>query len=265
MNPAGKTTVVTGGASGIGKAIAQRFAEESAGAVVVVDIGEDAARETAEELGVPAFGVGCDVTDERQLGELCDRVERELGPVEVFCANAGIALFAGLDASDAEWKQVMDVNLMAHVFAARRLVPNWLERGEGYFISTASAAGLLSQIGDVTYTVSKHAAVAFAEWLAITYGGAGVRVSCLCPMGVDTPLLQRGLDMQGQGQAAAEVVAATGEPLAPEEVAAAVVAAVEEERFLILPHGEVRVFCRRKGDDHERWLSGMMRLASRWP
>jgi NAD(P)-dependent dehydrogenase (short-subunit alcohol dehydrogenase family) len=167
---------------------------------------------------------------------------------------------AGLDASDEAWRQVMEVNTMSHVYAARRLVPLWVERGEGYFVSTASAAGLLSQIGDVTYSVSKHAAVAFAEWLQITYGERGLRVSCLCPMGVDTPLVQRGLAMEGPEGLGAKIVAAAGTLLQPEDVAKDVMAAIKEERFLILPHPEVREFYRRKGDDHDRWLRGMQRL-----
>jgi NAD(P)-dependent dehydrogenase (short-subunit alcohol dehydrogenase family) len=139
-------------------------------------------------------------------------------------------------------------------------VPGWLERGEGYFVSTASAAGMLSQIGDVTYTVSKHGAVAFAEWLHITYGARGLRVSCLCPMGVDTPLVRGGLEADGPEGLGAKIVAASGALLPPEQVARDVVAAMREERFFILPHPEVREFYRRKGDDHDRWLRGMQRL-----
>jgi NAD(P)-dependent dehydrogenase (short-subunit alcohol dehydrogenase family) len=157
----------------------------------------------------------------------------------------------------------MDVNLMSHVYAARRLVPAWLERGEGYFVSTASAAGMLSQIGDVTYTVSKHGAVAFAEWLAITYGDKGLRVSCLCPMGVNTPLVQRGLEMEDERGLGAKIVAASGELLDPADVAKDVMAALRDERFFILPHPVVGEFYRRKGDDHDRWLNGMRRLQAR--
>jgi NAD(P)-dependent dehydrogenase (short-subunit alcohol dehydrogenase family) len=148
----------------------------------------------------------------------------------------------------------------AHVLAARRLVPGWLERGEGYFVSTASAAGLLTQIGDVVYSVTKHAAVAFSEWLSITYGDRGLRVSCLCPMGVNTPLLNMGLEMEDSHGLGARVVAAAGRVLEPEQVADEVVQAIREERFLILPHPEVAEFLRRKGDDPERWLAGMRRL-----
>ena len=263
MELTGRTVVVTGGASGIGKALAERFAMEAAQGVVVADIDEAGAVAAAADVPGAAIGVGCDVTDEAQVNALIDRAEQEFGTIDIFCANAGIGLGSRLDASDEEWKQVMDVNVMAHVYAARRLVPGWVERGEGYFVSTASAAGMLSQIGDVTYSVSKHGAVAFAEWLAITYGDKGVRVSCLCPMGVNTPLVQRGLDMEGERGLGAKIVAAAGNLLDPADVAKDVMAALKNERFFILPHPEVGEFYRRKGDDHDRWLNGMRRLQQR--
>ena len=260
MDLTGRTVVVTGGASGIGKAMAERFAMEAAQAVVVADIDGAGAEAVAAGVAGAAIGVACDVTDEAAVNALIDRAESEFGQIDIFCANAGIGAGLGLDSPDEVWQQVMDVNLMAHVYAARRLVPGWLERGEGYFVSTASAAGLLSQIGDVTYTVSKHGAVAFAEWLQITYGGQGLRVSCLCPMGVDTPLVRRGLELEGPQGLGARIVATAGKLLEPEDVAKDVMAAIREERFLILPHPEVREFYRRKGDDHDRWLNGMQRL-----
>ena len=263
MELTGRTVVVTGGASGIGKAMAERFAMEAAQAVVVADLDEARAQEVADGIAGAALGVACDVTDEQQVNDLIDRAESEFGNVDIFCANAGIGLGSRLDASDEEWKQVMDVNVMAHVYAARRLVPDWVERGEGYFVSTASAAGMLSQIGDVTYSVSKHGAVAFAEWLAITYGEKGVRVSCLCPMGVNTPLVQRGLEMEGERGLGAKIVAAAGDLLDPADVAKDVMAAIKDERFFILPHPVVEEFYRRKGDDHDRWLNGMRRLQAR--
>jgi len=259
----GRTVVVTGGASGIGKALAERFAMEAAQGVVVADIDEAGAKAVADDVAGAAIGVGCDVTDEAAVKALIDQAESEFGSVDIFCANAGIGLGSRLDASDEEWKQVMDVNLMAHIYAARRLVPDWLERGEGYFVSTASAAGMLAQIGDVTYTVSKHGAVAFAEWLAITYGARGLRVSCLCPMGVNTPLVQRGLEMDGPEGLGAKIVAASGELLDPADVAKDVMAAIKDERFFVLPHPVVGEFYRRKGDDHDRWLNGMRRLQAR--
>ena len=258
-----RVVVITGGASGIGRAMAQRFAAESVRAIVVADLDAAGAEAVARTLGVEALGVGCDVTEAAANAALIDRVEAQFGTVDIFCANAGVALGTRLDSDASELRRVMDVNLMAHVFAARRLIPGWVARGEGYFISTASAAGLLSQIADVAYTVSKHAAVGLAEWLAITYGPEGVRVSCLCPMGVDTPLGQFGAELEGSWSVAAKTVMAAGPILEPADVAEDVIAAVREERFFILPHPEVAEFYRRKADDHDRWLAGMQRLQAR--
>jgi NAD(P)-dependent dehydrogenase (short-subunit alcohol dehydrogenase family) len=255
-----RVTVVTGGASGIGRAMARRFAAEGARGVVVADLDGAGAEAVAAELGERALGVRCDVTDDEQVGALIARAEEAFGAVDLFAANAGIGTGAGLEAPDDVWAQTLAVNVQAHVYAARRLVPGWVERGEGYFLSTASAAGLLSQIGDAPYSVSKHAAVAFAEWLSLTYGDRGLRVSCLCPMGVNTALLNAGLDMEDSHGVGARVVAATGAVLEPEDVADEVVRAIRDERFLILPHPEVGEFLRRKGDNPDRWLAGMRRL-----
>jgi NAD(P)-dependent dehydrogenase (short-subunit alcohol dehydrogenase family) len=252
--------VVTGGGSGIGRALARRFVDEGA-RVAIADL--QGAEVVAAELGGAAIGVQCDVADDARVGALIERAEDELGPVDVFCANAGIGTGLGLDAPDEAWELIMGVNLRAHIYAARRLVPRWVERGEGYFVSTASAAGVLTQIGDAPYAVTKHAAVAFAEWLAITHGDEGVRVSCLCPMGVRTPLVEGGLALEGDEGVAARVVAAAGRLLEPEQVADDVVEAMREERFLILPHPEVGEFMRRRGDDHDRWLLGMRRLQAK--
>ncbi len=242
-----KVVVVTGGASGIGKALAWRFSEEGA-RVAIADLrgAEDAARE------IGGLGVDCDVSDEQQVIALVDRVERELGPVDLFAANAGVGGGMMLDG----FESALAVNVMQHVYAARRLVPGWVERGSGYFLSTASAAGLLTQIGSAAYSVSKHGAVAFAEWLAVTYGDQGVGVSVLCPMGVNTPMLTGG----EEGEHAAAVVSAAGAVIEPEQVADEVVAAVREERFLVLPHPEVLTFFQRKASDYDRWLAGMRRL-----
>jgi NAD(P)-dependent dehydrogenase (short-subunit alcohol dehydrogenase family) len=243
-----KVCVVTGGASGIGKALAWRFREEGA-RVVVADLrGAEAA---AEEVG--ALGVDCDVADERQVVALIDRVEEEVGPVDLFAANAGVGGGTMLDG----FESAIAVNVMQHVYAARRLLPRWLERGDGYFLSTASAAGLLTQIGSAAYSVTKHGAVAFAEWLAVTYGDRGLKVSVLCPMGVKTPMLT---DRSTEAEQAAAVVGTAGEIIEPEQVADDVVAAVREERFLILPHPEVLTFFQRKASDYDRWLGGMRRL-----
>jgi NAD(P)-dependent dehydrogenase (short-subunit alcohol dehydrogenase family) len=255
-----RVVVVTGGASGIGLAMAHRFAEEGAKGVVIADLQQDAAQAAAQAIGPRALGLGCDVTDAEQLDDVVTRAEERFGPVDVFCANAGIGVGADLDTPDEMWERVYRVNTWAHVLAARRVVPGWLERGEGYFVTTASAAGLVTQIGDASYAITKHAAVAFAEWLAVTYGGRGVRVSCLCPMGVDTPLLRAGLGIEDDQGLGARTVEAAGAILPPEQVAQDVVTAMREERFLILPHPEVLEFFRRKGSDYDRWLRGMQRL-----
>jgi NAD(P)-dependent dehydrogenase (short-subunit alcohol dehydrogenase family) len=256
----GRVAVVTGGASGIGRALARRIAAEGARGVVVADLDGVGAEAVAGELGQGAFGTACDVTDDSQLAALIARAEEAFGPIDVFFANAGVGTGSGLDAPDELWSQAWAVNVNAHVLAARRLVPGWVERGGGYFVSTASAAGLLSQIGDAPYSVTKHAAVAFAEWLSLTYGDRGLRVSCLCPMGVNTAMLNAGLDMEDEHGLGARVVAAAGRVLEPEDVAETVVQAIREERFLILPHPEVGEFLRRKGSDPDRWLAGMRRL-----
>ena len=244
-----KVVVVTGGASGIGLAMARRFAAEGARAVIVADRDGERARLEAAQFG--AHAVALDVRGEGAIAALVDDVETRHGPIDLFCSNAGTTAIGGPELPDADWARVMDVNLMAHVRAARVLLPRMLARGGGYLLQTASAAGLLSQF-DAPYAVSKHAAVAFAEWLSITYGDRGIRVSCLCPGAVDTPLLQaesgarRALLAQGLIDADA--------------VAAAVVDALAEERFLILTHEFVREQQQRKVADPERWLRGMRRL-----
>lgn len=243
--------------------MAERFAGEGARGVAVADLDGDRAGEVAEAIGERALGIGCDVADDAQLGALIERTEAAFGPIDLFCANAGVGLGTDVDTPDEDWDLAFAVNVRAHVLAARRLLPGWLERGEGYFLTTASAAGILTQIGSAPYAVTKHAAVAFAEWLSVTYGDRGLRVSCLCPMGVDTPMLQAGLSEPGAEGIGTRVVEATGRVLSPEEVAGVVLEAVRDERFLILPHPEVLDFFRRKGADYDRWLAGMRRLQAR--
>lgn len=260
MRLAGRVAVVTGAASGIGRALARRFAAEGARGVVVADLDGAGVERVATEIGAVAKAVRCDVADDAQVGALVDVARAAFGDIDLFCANAGVADGTDLDTPDDVWRRALDVNVTAHVRAARRLVPRWVERGEGYFLATASAAGLLTQIGSAPYAVSKHAAVAFAEWLSITYGDRGVRVSCLCPMGVNTNMLRAGRD---DGMLAARTVAATGGVLEPEAVADVVVAGLEAERFLILPHPEVLQFFGRKAADYDRWLAGMRRLQRR--
>jgi NAD(P)-dependent dehydrogenase (short-subunit alcohol dehydrogenase family) len=259
VDVAGKVVVITGGASGIGRALAYRFADEGAVGIVVADLDQEGATDVATDLD-NAIAVGCDVADPRHADVLVSAAEQSFGPVDLFCANAGVA--AGVDMANlADWDLSFDVNVRAHVAAAERLLPGWLERGSGYFLTTASAAGIASQIGSAPYAVTKHAAIAFAEWLSITYGARGVGVSCLCPMGVNTPLLTDGLG--GEDSLGFRVVAASARVLEPDEVADAVVAGLEAERFLILPHPEVLEFLQRKATDYDRWLSGMRRLQAR--
>lgn len=259
MNVAGTVAVVTGGGGGIGGALARALARTGA-RVVVTDLDAGRARAVADSIGTDAaIAVACDVADQASLEQLLARAEETFGPVDVFCANAGVGDSSGLGDED-QWAAMLAVNTLAHVRAARLLLPGWLERGRGYFVSTASAAGLLTQIGSATYSVSKHAAVGFAEWLSVTYGDRGVAVSCLCPMGVNTDLLNAGLTTEGGEGLGARVVAAAGAVLEPEDVAERVLEAMAEERFLVLPHPEVLEFYRRKGQDYDRWLRGMRRL-----
>ena len=249
-----KVAVITGGGSGIGAALARRFAADGAARVVVVDRQLDSAEAVAADIGGTAEQV--DVTDPAAVQDLVDRTLVAHGRIDLFASNAGVATGGGLD-DDQMWQRVLAVNTMAHVYAARAVLPAMLERGSGYLLQTGSAAGLLTSPGDAPYAVSKHGAVALAEWLAITYGGRGIRVSVVCPMGVDTPLLMDGLNA---GEPGARAVAASGEIITAEQVADAVVAGIAEERFLILPHPEVGTFWAQKASDPDRWLAGMRRL-----
>lgn len=261
MKVDGRTAIVTGAAGGIGAALARALAEAGA-RVLVADL--DGGRAEAVAAAIPggrAIGVGGDVSREDELRRMIATAERELGPVDLFAANAGVSTGVGLGYSDREWQQALEVNLLAHVRAARLLVPAWIERGGGYFVATASAAGLLTQIGSAPYAVTKHGAVGFAEWLAVTYGAEGVRVSCLCPMGVKTGMLDAGIEaIDPAERLPARSVAAAGSILEPDAVARATLEAIAEERFLVLPHLEVLEYFRRKASDYDRWLAGMRRL-----
>ncbi len=251
--------VVTGGGSGIGAALCHRFADGSPRHVRVVDRDREGAEAVAASLragGVDATASALDVTDRSAVEELIGGIIGDLGGIDLFCANAGIGTGAGADADDEVWDQAWQVNVHAHVLAARALLPYWLDRGRGYLLTTASAAGLLTNLGDAPYSVTKHAAVAFAEWLSITYGDRGVSVSCLCPQGVRTPLLFGSL---GDGALATEVVKAQ-RILEPEDVAESVVEALGAGRFLILPHAEVADYELARASDRERWLRAMRRL-----
>jgi NAD(P)-dependent dehydrogenase (short-subunit alcohol dehydrogenase family) len=247
-----KIVVVTGGASGIGRAMARRFAAEGAAHVAVADVNEDGAREVAQEIGGSFRKV--DVSVEEQVVALIDETESSAGPIDLFCSNAGIGGGQGLDSTDEQWQRIWDVNVMSHVYAARHLVPRMIPRGGGYLLNTASAAGLLSQIGSLTYAVTKHAAVALAEWISITHGNDGIKVSVLCPQAVRTAMTA-GRDGN---------VASLDGMLEPEQVADSVVEALDEERFLVLPHPEVLEYMQRKTSDYDRWLNGMRRLQDRY-
>jgi NAD(P)-dependent dehydrogenase (short-subunit alcohol dehydrogenase family) len=258
MRVDGRVVVITGAAGGIGAALARRFADEGAAGVVLSDLDLEKVVALADEVTTDAVGVRTDVTVEDEVRALVDTALERYGRVDLFCSNAGITSGAGVEADDAVWQRSWAVNVHAHVYAARAVLPAMLERGEGYLLQTCSAAGLLTAVGDAPYTVTKHAAVGFAEWLSITYGNRGIRVSALCPQGVDTPMLRDGLDA---GHVGARVTAASGAVLSPDDVADAVVAGLDAERFLILPHPEVGTYLAHKTKDPDRWLAGMRRLA----
>jgi NAD(P)-dependent dehydrogenase (short-subunit alcohol dehydrogenase family) len=245
--------VVTGGGSGIGRAMCERFAADGARTVIVADLNETNARQVAAALGSRAQARALNVAVEAEVRQLVAQVTAEFRRIDLFCSNAGVIVRADEDAADEHWQRHWEVNVMAHVHAARAVLPQMLARGSGYLLNTASAAGLLSQVNSAPYSVTKHAAVAFAEWLSIAHGERGVRVSCLCPQGVDTPML-RGAG--GTGRKSFLVEGA----LTAERVAECVVEGLRREEFLILPHPEVLSFFQRKANDYERWLRGMRRL-----
>ena len=250
MQLTNKVIVVTGGAMGIGRALCQRFAQAGAKAVVVADIEADKAQAVATEIG--GLAIATNVANEADVIHLVQQVTETYGQIDLFCSNAGIAINGDENTSDADWERIWGINVKAHIFAARAVLPQMLARGEGYLLQTASAAGLLSQIGSASYSVTKHAAVAFAEWLAITYGEQGIKVSCLCPQGVRTRML-----LGEEGKAENFLVAGS---VSPEEAAEAVVQGIAAEQFLILPHPEVLTYFQRKGTDYDRWIRGMQRL-----
>ena len=259
MQLEGKSTVITGGGGGIGGAMARRFAEEGARLVVVADVNGDAAQAVADDIGDVAIAVAADLSTEAGNIEVV-RAAEEHGPIDLLCLNAGIALGGGVEAPDEDWYKIWDINVMAHVWAVRAALPAMLARGEGYLLHTASAAGLLTNIGAGPYAVTKHAAVALAEYLAITHGDDGIKVSCLCPQGVRTKMLFP--DGDDGGDIGANTVRSQG-VIEPEDVAATVVEALAEERFLVLPHPEVLDYWGRKVDDYDRWLAGMRKLQAR--
>lgn len=253
-----KAIVVTGAASGIGRALCLRFAQEGARMVIAADVDlpgteETVAMLTALDTGSEARAIQCDVSREEQVRSLAADAEASAGQIDLFCANAGIFIPGDEQVGNDDWQRIWDINVMAHVYAARAVLPAMLARGEGYLLNTASAAGLLSQVGSAPYAVTKHAAVGFAEWLSITYGHQGIKVSVLCPQAVRTAMTAGGGG-----------VAAVDGMLEPEQLADSVVETLDSERFLVLPHPEVLTYMRRKTDDYDRWLGGMRRLNDRF-
>lgn len=252
-----KVVVVTGGANGIGKALCERFAAEGARVVVVVDLEEDNARAVADAIGGVAFGVN--VRDENQIQAMVAQVEADHGQIDLFCSNAGIGAGDGepwwaTSAANDTWQAMWDIHVMAHVYAARACLPAMIDRGEGYFLNTASAAGLLSQIGDAAYSTTKHAAVGFAESLAITHGEHGIKVSMLCPQAVQTRILGD----SGGGTASVDGV------ISPEQLAQSVIEGLEAESFMILPHPQVQQYRLNKANNYDRWVGGMRKLKSHY-
>jgi NAD(P)-dependent dehydrogenase (short-subunit alcohol dehydrogenase family) len=252
MQIKGKTVVVTGGANGIGRALCLRFAKEGAKFIAVSDVDEANGKAVADEIEKGRAGFfPCDVSQEVQVKNLVEAVSSAAGQVDVFCSNAGIAADGGPEASDSAWKRSWEINTMAHVYAARAVLPQMLARKEGYLLQTVSAAGLLTSLGSAPYAVTKHAALGFAEWLAVTYGEQGIRVSALCPQGVLTNMLKADHPGTKMLQAGA---------IEPGQVADDVVKAMAEERFMILPHPEAGKFFQNKANDYQRWIRGMQKL-----
>ena len=249
MELADKVVVVTGGANGIGAAMCRRFAEQGARKVVVSDIDEDAAQAVADEIN--GLAISCNVSDERQVQQLVATTLEACGRVDVFCSNAGITVKGGLENSNDDWTRMWDVNVMSRLYAARAVVPHMLERGSGYLVHTASAAGVLTEIGSASYSVTKHADVAMAEWLSVCYGRQGIDVSCVCPLGVKTDFLDDDDPIHRYLHLHA---------ITPEDVAESIVEGMREKRFLILPHPEVAEFFSMKTDDYDRWIRGMQRM-----
>jgi NAD(P)-dependent dehydrogenase (short-subunit alcohol dehydrogenase family) len=249
MRVQNKVVVVTGAAHGIGEALARRFKAEGARAVVVSDIDGDGAEKVAEDIG--GFGMRTDVGKEAEVQRLVSETTSRFGPIDLFCSNAGIFIEGGLDAPNEDWARMRDIHVMAHVFAARAVLPGMIARGEGYLLQTVSAAGLLTSFESAMYAVTKHAALALAEWIAITHGDAGIKVSAVCPQGVRTNMLMQNPDnflVEGS--------------VSVEHVADCVIEGLADERFLILPHPEAGEYFKRKANDHDRWLRGMRRFRS---
>lgn len=253
-----KISLVTGGASGIGRALARALHAEGAGHVVVADRDEAGALAVAAEIG--GTGVGIDVADEGQVRRLIDSTAVNIGPIDLCMSNAGYVTSGGLEVSNDEINRMWEVHVMSHIYAARAVLPSMIERGGGYIMSTASAAGLLTQVGSLAYSLTKHAAVALAEWIAITHGHQGIRVSVLCPQAVDTNIVANSPGTRAMPSA--DIAKGDG-LLSAERAADACLEAIREERFHVLPHPEVGEYLRRKADDIDRWIYGMRRFQAR--
>lgn len=249
MDLSNKIVVVTGGANGIGAAMCRRFAAAGAARVVVSDVDFSAAEKVANEIG--GLAIACDVAVEQDVVRLVESTVAECGAIDVFCSNAGITVKGGLESSNEDWQRMWDVNVMSRMFAARAVVPHMLKQGSGYLVHTASGAGLLTEIGSASYSVTKHADVALAEWLSVCYGRQGIDVSCVCPLGVQTDFLDDDDPIHRYLHLHA---------ITPEEVAESVIQGMKQKSFLILPHPQVAEFFSMKADDQDRWLRGMQRL-----
>lgn len=250
-----KVVVVTGGASGIGRALCQRFAAEGARAIVVADINPEGVDQVCASIAgqTQTLGLVTDVSNEQDIQALVAKTLEAYEHIDLFCSNAGVFTMGGEEVENEQWQRIWDINVMAHIFASRAVLPSMLARGEGYLLNTASAAGLLSQIGSAPYAVTKHAAVGFAEWLSITYGDQGIKVSVLCPQAVRTQMTAGGTGAAG-----------VDGMLEPEQLAQTVIETLAVERFLVLPHPEVLTYMQRKAADYDRWLGGMRRLQERF-
>ncbi|MBE1281812.1 MAG: SDR family NAD(P)-dependent oxidoreductase [Rhodobacteraceae bacterium] len=248
MEITGKTVVVTGAASGIGRALAEAFAAAGAGHVICADLNLAGAKTVAGAIAGTAFQV--DVSNEKDIAELVESVEETVAPIDIFCSNAGILATGGVEVANDTWQKIWEINVMSHVWAARHVVPRMIERGGGYLLNTASAAGLLNQVGAAPYGVTKHAAVGLAEWLAFSYGDQGIGVSVLCPQAVRSEMT-RGFE---------DSVASIDGMLEPEPVAQACLEAIAENRFLVLPHDTVEGYMKAKVEDYDRWIGGMKKL-----
>jgi NAD(P)-dependent dehydrogenase (short-subunit alcohol dehydrogenase family) len=242
-----KVAVITGAANGIGEALARRFHAEGARGLVVCDIDGAGAERVAKDIG--GFGLRVDVGKESEIQNLVHEAESRYGGIDLFCSNAGIFIPGGIEAPNEDWARMRDIHVMAHIYAARAVLPKMLERGHGYLLQTVSAAGLLTSMESAIYAVTKHASLALAEWISMTYGDRGIRVSAICPQGVRTNMLMQDPNnflMEGSVSA--------------DQVADAVIEGLADERFLILPHPDVAEYFRRKSSDYDRWLRGMRRL-----